>query len=82
MVSILFKMCRLFKLTIWFNQHNTVIPLVGVINQWKTGIILNKQGTVDSKIDENRCKQNKYELIQVMGDLYRYLLYMYILNFF
>ena len=28
--------------------------------------------TVDSKIDENRCKQ-KYELIQVMGILYRYL---------
>ena len=27
--------------------------------------------TVDSKIDENRCKQ-KYDLIQVMGDLYRY----------
>ena len=27
--------------------------------------------TVDSKIDENRCKQ-KYELIQVMGTLYRY----------
>ena len=27
--------------------------------------------TVDSKIDENRCKQ-KYELIQVMGILYRY----------
>ena len=25
--------------------------------------------TVDSKIDENRCKQ-KYELIQVMGILY------------
>ena len=25
--------------------------------------------TVDSKIDENRCKQ-KYDLIQVMGDLY------------
>ena len=45
--------------------------------------MLNKQGTVDSKIDENRFKQNKYELIQVMGDLYRYLLYMYmyILNF-
>ena len=28
--------------------------------------------TVDSKIDENRCKQ-KYELIQVMGILYRYI---------
>ena len=27
--------------------------------------------TVDPKIDENRCKQN-YELIQVMGILYRY----------
>ena len=27
--------------------------------------------TVDSKIDENRCKQ-KYELIQVMGILYRF----------
>ena len=27
--------------------------------------------TVDSKIDENRCKQI-YELIQVMDDLYRY----------
>ena len=27
--------------------------------------------TVDSKIDENRCKQ-KYELIQVMGVLYSY----------
>ena len=24
--------------------------------------------TVDSKIDENRCKQN-YELIQIMGSL-------------
>ena len=29
--------------------------------------------TVDSKIDENRCKQ-KYELIQVMGILYRYII--------
>ena len=29
--------------------------------------------TVDSKIDENRCKQ-KHELIQVMGILYRYTL--------
>ena len=28
--------------------------------------------TVDSDIDENRCKQ-KYELIQVMGILYRYI---------
>ena len=28
--------------------------------------------TVDLKIDENRCKQ-KYELIQVMGILYRYI---------
>ena len=28
--------------------------------------------TVDSKIDENRCKQ-KYELIQVMCILYRYI---------
>ena len=28
--------------------------------------------TVDSKIDENRCKQ-KYELIQVMVILYRYI---------
>ena len=28
--------------------------------------------TVDSKIDENRCKQ-KYELIKVMGILYRYI---------
>ena len=28
--------------------------------------------TVDSKIDENRCKQ-KYELIQVMRILYRYI---------
>ena len=28
--------------------------------------------TVDSKIDENRCKQ-KYELIQVIGFLYRYI---------
>ena len=28
--------------------------------------------TVDSKIDKNRCKQ-KYELIQVMGILYRYI---------
>ena len=28
--------------------------------------------TVDSKIDENRCKQ-KYELIQVIGILYRYI---------
>ena len=28
--------------------------------------------TVDSKIGENRCKQ-KYELIQVMGILYRYI---------
>ena len=28
--------------------------------------------TIDSKIDENRCKQ-KYELIQVMGILYRYI---------
>ena len=28
--------------------------------------------TVDSKIDENRCKQ-KYELIQVMGILHRYI---------
>ena len=28
--------------------------------------------TVDSKIDENRCKQ-KYELIQVMGILYRHI---------
>ena len=28
--------------------------------------------TVDSKIDENRCKR-KYELIQVMGILYRYI---------
>ena len=27
--------------------------------------------TVDSKIDENHCKQN-YELIQVMGIVYRY----------
>ena len=30
------------------------------------------QHTVDSKVDENRCKQ-KYELIQVIGDLYRYI---------
>ena len=29
--------------------------------------------TVDSKIDKNRCK--KYKLIQVMGALYRYLLF-------
>ena len=28
--------------------------------------------TIDSKIDENRCKQN-YELIQAMGDLYKYI---------
>ena len=28
--------------------------------------------TVDSKIDENRCKQ-KHELIQVMGILYGYI---------
>ena len=28
--------------------------------------------TVDSKIDENRCKQ-KYELFQVMGIIYRYI---------
>ena len=28
--------------------------------------------TADSKIDENLCKQN-YELIQVMGILYRYI---------
>ena len=28
--------------------------------------------TIDSKIDENRCKQ-KYELIQVMCILYRYI---------
>ena len=26
-----------------------------------------------SKIDENRCKQKKYEQIQVMGELYRYI---------
>ena len=31
----------------------------------------NKQ-TVDSKIDDNHCKQ-KYELIQVMGILYGYI---------
>ena len=30
--------------------------------------------TVDSKIDENRCKQ-KYKLIQVMGILYRNISY-------
>ena len=30
--------------------------------------------TVDSKIDENRCKQ-KYELNQVMGILYRYIIH-------
>ena len=30
-----------------------------------------KNITYDSKIDENRCKQ-KNELIQIMGDLYRY----------
>ena len=29
--------------------------------------------TIDSKIDENRCKQ-KYELIQVMCILYRYII--------
>ena len=29
--------------------------------------------TIDSKIDENRCKQ-KYELIQVMCNLYRYII--------
>ena len=28
--------------------------------------------TIDSKIDKNRCKQ-KYELIKVMGILYRYI---------
>ena len=28
--------------------------------------------TIDSKIDENRCEQ-KFELIQVMGDLYRHI---------
>ena len=35
--------------------------------------------TVDSKIDENRCKQ-KYELIQVMGILYRYIKLQYFID--
>ena len=34
--------------------------------------ILSARRTVDSKIDENRCKQI-YELIQVMCILYRYI---------
>ena len=34
--------------------------------------IRSARGTVDSKIDENRRKQ-KYELIQVMCFLYRYI---------
>ena len=29
--------------------------------------------TVDSKIQENCCKQKKYKLVQVMGTLYRYI---------
>ena len=31
-------------------------------------------GTVSLKIEKNRCKQ-KYELIQVMGVLYKYISY-------